>query len=75
MVSEVVGGRVGAVLGLASVQRLDVSDGTIDLQPGAVLRLRAAVERVSPDIVMLPWYLDAAPTGESISTDSLTRRA
>ena len=54
-------GRVAAVLGLASVQRLDVPDGTIDLQPGAVLRLRAAVERVSPDIVMLPWYLDAHP--------------
>jgi hypothetical protein len=26
-----------------------------------VLRLRAAVERVSPDIVMPPWYLDAHP--------------
>jgi LmbE family N-acetylglucosaminyl deacetylase len=51
--------RVAAVLGLASVQRLDFSDGTIDLQPGAVLQLRAAVERVSPDIIMLPWYLDA----------------
>jgi LmbE family N-acetylglucosaminyl deacetylase len=51
--------RVAAVLGLASVQRLDVPDGTIDLQPGAVLQLRAAVERVSPDIIMLPWYLDA----------------
>ena len=54
-------GRVAAVLGLASVQRLDIPDGTIDLPPGAVLRLRAAVERVSPDIVMLPWYLDAHP--------------
>jgi LmbE family N-acetylglucosaminyl deacetylase len=51
--------RVATVLGLASVQRLDVPDGTMDLQPGLVLRLRAAVERVSPDIVMLPWYLDA----------------
>ena len=54
-------GRVAAVLGLASVQRLDVPDGTIDLQPGVVLRLRDAVERVSPDIVLLPWYLDAHP--------------
>ena len=52
-------GRVATVLGLASVQRLDVPDGTLDLQPGLVLRLRAAVERISPDIVMLPWYLDA----------------
>src|SRR5262249_14810016 len=50
---------VVTVLGLTSVQRLDVPDGTMDLQPGLVLRLRAAVERVSPDIVMLPWYLDA----------------
>jgi N-acetylglucosamine malate deacetylase 1 len=52
-------GRVATVLGLTSVQRLDIPDGTLDLQPGLVLRLRAAVERISPDIVMLPWYLDA----------------
>jgi LmbE family N-acetylglucosaminyl deacetylase len=52
-------GRVAVVLGLASVQRLDLPDGAIDPQPGVALRLRAAVERVSPDIVMLPWYLDA----------------
>jgi LmbE family N-acetylglucosaminyl deacetylase len=51
--------RVASVLGLSSVQRLDVPDGTLDLQSGMVLRLRAAVERVCPDILMLPWYLDA----------------
>src|SRR5262249_5697823 len=50
---------VAAALGLASVQRLDVPDGTSDLEPGVVLQLGAAVERVSPDIVRLPWYLDA----------------
>jgi LmbE family N-acetylglucosaminyl deacetylase len=51
--------RVAAVLEVASMQRLDVPDGTMDLQSGLVLQLRAAVERVSPDIVLLPWYLDA----------------
>ena len=52
-------GRVAAVLGLASVQHLDLPDGAIDPQLGVARRLREAVDRVSPDIVMLPWYLDA----------------
>jgi LmbE family N-acetylglucosaminyl deacetylase len=52
-------GRVGAVLGLSSVQQLDLPDCAIDPDPGVALRLRAAVDRISPDILMLPWYLDA----------------
>jgi LmbE family N-acetylglucosaminyl deacetylase len=51
--------RVTVALGLASVQRLDFPDGAVDPQLGAALCLRQAVDRVSPNIVMLPWYLDA----------------
>ena len=51
--------RVAAVLGLASVQRLDFPDGSFDSDARVSLQLRYAVESISPDIVMLPWYLDA----------------
>jgi N-acetylglucosamine malate deacetylase 1 len=50
---------VAADLGAASVCHLDLPDG--GSLPGAeeARRLRAAVDRIRPDVVLLPWFLDA----------------
>lgn len=45
-------------LGAESVHHLDFPDGTVDPDLTAARQLRAAVERVKPDIVLLPWFLD-----------------
>lgn len=41
-----------------SVHHLDFPDGAVDPDMAAALQIRAAVERVKPDIVLLPWFLD-----------------
>jgi LmbE family N-acetylglucosaminyl deacetylase len=41
-----------------SVHHLDFPDGTVDPDLAAALQLRAAVDQVRPNIVLLPWFLD-----------------
>jgi LmbE family N-acetylglucosaminyl deacetylase len=41
-----------------SVQHLDLPDGGVRPDVAIASQLRAAIERVKPDIVLLPWFLD-----------------
>ena len=42
----------------ASLRHLDIPDGSIEPNIDAARKLRAAIDRVKPDIVLLPWFLD-----------------
>jgi LmbE family N-acetylglucosaminyl deacetylase len=49
---------VGKLLGAASIQYLDLRDGVTIPNSIDAQRLREMVNRVRPDVVLLPWYLD-----------------
>jgi LmbE family N-acetylglucosaminyl deacetylase len=41
-----------------SLNYLDFPDGAVHPDVATAMRIRAAVDRVKPDIVLLPWFLD-----------------
>jgi LmbE family N-acetylglucosaminyl deacetylase len=55
------------LLGAESTQHLDFPDGAVPPDLAAALQLRAAVERVAPDIVLLPWFLDRQPDHRAVN--------
>jgi LmbE family N-acetylglucosaminyl deacetylase len=42
----------------AGLRHLDIPDGSIGPNIDAARKLRVAIDRVNPDIVLLPWFLD-----------------
>jgi N-acetylglucosamine malate deacetylase 1 len=53
--------RVAAELGSASLEFLSIPVGNISINPENLAKVRAAVERIAPDVVLLPWFLDNHP--------------
>jgi N-acetylglucosamine malate deacetylase 1 len=50
--------EVARRLQIASLRYLDLPDGSIAPNIDAARKLRVAIDRVKPDIVLLPWFLD-----------------
>jgi LmbE family N-acetylglucosaminyl deacetylase len=50
-----VGNRVGA----ASIEFFNFADGSITCDLGSISKLRDYVMEISPDVIVLPWFLDA----------------
>jgi LmbE family N-acetylglucosaminyl deacetylase len=48
----------GERLGVAALHQLDLRDGQSVPNPEDARKLRAIVDRVRPDVVLLPWFLD-----------------
>jgi LmbE family N-acetylglucosaminyl deacetylase len=51
--------KTAKALRAASVQHLDYADGNIPWSPKEAARLRSIVFSIRPDVVLLPWFLDA----------------
>jgi LmbE family N-acetylglucosaminyl deacetylase len=50
--------EIGRRLRVESLRHLDFPDGSLSPDKHAASELRAAIDQVNPDIVLLPWYLD-----------------
>jgi len=50
--------EVARRLKAASLRHLDIPDGSLDPNIDAARKLRVAIDRVQPDIVLMPWFLD-----------------
>jgi LmbE family N-acetylglucosaminyl deacetylase len=48
-------------LDAASVQFLDFPDGRLPVTDDAARTLRSMVDSINPDVILLPWFLDAHP--------------
>ncbi|HEX8847936.1 MAG TPA: PIG-L family deacetylase [Gemmatimonadaceae bacterium] len=48
-------------LGVASIHHLELPDGTTEPDPRHARRVRELLEAIDPDVVLLPWMLDAQP--------------
>jgi LmbE family N-acetylglucosaminyl deacetylase len=53
--------KTATALNAASCQFFEYPDGAIPADETAVRRLRDAVDRIGPDLVLLPWFLDNLP--------------
>ncbi len=51
-------GRVAAKIGAASVTHLGLRDGQGLPSAEAVRRLKDIIDKIKPDVVLLPWFLD-----------------
>jgi len=51
-------GEIGRRLRVESLRHLDFPDGSVEPDMNAARKLRAAIDRVNPDILLLPWFLD-----------------
>jgi LmbE family N-acetylglucosaminyl deacetylase len=50
--------KTAETLKATSVRHLDYSDGAIPCSSEAIEQLRAVINEIRPDIVVLPWFLD-----------------
>ncbi len=53
--------KTAETLKATSVRHLDYPDGAIPCSPGAIEQLRAVINDIRPDVVVLPWLLDGHP--------------
>ena len=56
---------VARLLGAKSLTFLGLEDGSLPTEGEAVGRLAREVEKVNPDVVLLPWFLDKHPDHRS----------
>jgi LmbE family N-acetylglucosaminyl deacetylase len=53
--------KVGIRVGADSIEFCNFSDGSVTCDPDSISKLRASVERIDPDVIVLPWFLDDHP--------------
>jgi LmbE family N-acetylglucosaminyl deacetylase len=53
--------RVAQLLGARSLEFCGLPDGGVTCNEDAIAKVRSVVRRISPDVVLLPWFLDNHP--------------